>query len=102
MRLLVGCVTRQGSWSLRRVTSLAHASTQEPCFVPRRGMLDVPYEVVEHVFWLGYARRRELNSRWGRMGCFRQALLALVHLRKNETLSQVAAGFDISTAPAGR
>ncbi|MDQ0765450.1 hypothetical protein QF027_008085 [Streptomyces canus] len=34
------------------------------------------------------------------MGCFKQALLALVHLRKNETLPQVAAGFAVSTATA--
>lgn len=70
--------------------------------VPYSAMLDVPHEVVEHVSWLIYARRRELNSRWRRLGCFRQALLALVHLRKNETLAQVAAGFGVSTATAGR
>ncbi|MBB1247345.1 transposase family protein, partial [Streptomyces durbertensis] len=49
-----------------------------------------------------YARRCERRSRWRRLGCFRQALLALVHLRKNETLAQVAAGFGVSTATAGR
>jgi hypothetical protein len=65
-------------------------------------MLDVPHEVVEHVSWLIYARRCELNSRRRRLGCFRQALLVLVHLRKNETLAQVAAGFGVSTATAGR
>ncbi|MFJ9855867.1 transposase family protein, partial [Streptomyces sp. NPDC101150] len=56
-------------------------------------MLDVPHEVVEHVSWLIYARRCEVSSRWRKLGCFRQALLVLVHLRKNETLAQVAAGF---------
>jgi Helix-turn-helix of DDE superfamily endonuclease len=70
--------------------------------VPYRAMLDVPYEVVEHVSWLIYARRCELNSRWRKVDCFQQALLALVHLRKNETLAQVAAGFGVSTATAGR
>ncbi|MFE4053825.1 transposase family protein [Streptomyces sp. YIM B13518] len=65
-------------------------------------MLDVPHEVVEHVSWLICARRRELNSRRLRLGCSRQALLVLVHLRKNETLAQVAAGFGVSTATAGR
>ncbi|WP_093852421.1 transposase family protein [Streptomyces pini] len=65
-------------------------------------MLDVPHEVVEHVSWLIYARRCELNSRWRKLGCFRQALLVLVHLRKNETLAQAAAGFGVSTATAGR
>lgn len=70
--------------------------------VPYRAMLDVPHEVVEHVSWLIYARRCALNSRWRRLGCFRQALLVLVHLCKNETLAQVAAGFGVSTATAGR
>ncbi len=44
--------------------------------VPYRVMLNVPREVVEHVSWLIYARRRELNSRWRKPGRFRQALLA--------------------------
>ncbi|MFD9825029.1 transposase family protein, partial [Streptomyces violascens] len=60
-------------------------------------MLDVPYEVVEHVSWLIYARRRELNSPWPALGCFKQALLALVYLRKNETPAQLGAGFEVST-----
>jgi hypothetical protein len=38
-------------------------------------MLDVPHELVEHVSWLLYARRRELNSPWRKLGCFKQALL---------------------------
>ncbi|MGW1077818.1 transposase family protein [Streptomyces sp. NPDC002537] len=70
--------------------------------VPYRAMLDVPHEIVEHVSWLIYARRCELNSPWRRLGCFRQALLALAHLRKNETLAEVGAGFGVSTATAGR
>ncbi|MDQ0605369.1 hypothetical protein QF037_009714 [Streptomyces canus] len=70
--------------------------------VPYRAMLDVPHEVVEHVSWLIYARRCEVSSHWRKLGCFRQALLVLVHLRKNETLAQVAAGFGVSTATAGR
>jgi hypothetical protein len=65
-------------------------------------VLDVPHEVAEHVSWLVYARRCELNSRWRRLDCFRQALLVLAHLRKNETLARVAAGFGVSTATAGR
>lgn len=70
--------------------------------VPYRAMLDVPHKVVEHVSWLIYARRCELNSRWRKLGCFQQALLVLVHLRKNETLAQTAAAFGVSTATAGR
>jgi hypothetical protein len=37
-----------------------------------------------------------------KLGCFHQALPALVHLRKNETMPQLAAGFGISTATAWR
>ncbi|MGX8904718.1 helix-turn-helix domain-containing protein [Streptomyces netropsis] len=65
-------------------------------------MLDVPYELVEHVAWLIHARRRELGTRWRRLGCFKQAFLALAHLRKNETFSQAGAGFGVSEATAWR
>ncbi len=65
-------------------------------------MLDVPYELVEHVSWLICARRRELNSPWRKLGCFKQALLVLAHLRKNETLAQLGAGFGVSEATAWR
>ncbi|ANZ21639.1 transposase IS4 family protein [Streptomyces noursei ATCC 11455] len=65
-------------------------------------MLDVPHEVVEHVSWLIYARRQEINSPWWRLGCFKQALLVLAHLRKNETFAQVAAGFGVSVTTAWR
>ncbi len=70
--------------------------------VPYPAMLDVPYELVEHVSWLICARRRELKPPWRRLGCFKQALLALAHLRKNETLPDLAAGFGVSTATAWR
>ncbi|MDQ0767143.1 hypothetical protein QF027_009778 [Streptomyces canus] len=42
------------------------------------------------------------NPRWRRLGCFQQALLALVHLRKNETFAQLGAGFGISESTAWR
>ncbi|MGW9436135.1 IS5 family transposase [Streptomyces sp. NPDC055607] len=70
--------------------------------VPYPATLDVSYELVEHVSWLIYARRRELNSPWRRLGCFKQALLTLAHLRKNETFTQLAAGFGVSTTTAWR
>lgn len=37
-----------------------------------------------------------------RLGCFQKALLALVHLRKNETSAQLGAGFGISESTAWR
>ncbi len=70
--------------------------------VPYPSMLDVPHELVEHVSWLIYARRRELRSPWSKLSCFKQALLALAHLRKNETYRQVGAGFGVSEATAWR
>ncbi|ANZ21726.1 transposase IS4 family protein [Streptomyces noursei ATCC 11455] len=70
--------------------------------VPYSSMRDVPHELVEHVSWLIHARRQELNSPWRRLGCFKQALLVLAHLRKNETFAQVGAGFGVSEATAWR
>jgi len=65
-------------------------------------MLDVPHELVEHVSWLLYEHRQQINSRWRRLGCFKQALLTLAHLRKNETFAQLGAGFGVSEATAWR
>ncbi|MFD3531690.1 transposase family protein [Streptomyces sp. NPDC058664] len=84
------------------VFSTHHASSEEPRSVPYRATVDVPHELVEHVFWLIYARRCERRSRWRKPGCFQQALLALVHLRTNEPPPALAAGFGISTATAWR
>ncbi|QCX82340.1 hypothetical protein C9F11_43935 (plasmid) [Streptomyces sp. YIM 121038] len=70
--------------------------------VPYPSTLDVPYELVGHVAWLIYARRRELRSPWRELSCFQQALLALAHLRKNATYRQVGAGFGVSEATAWR
>lgn len=64
--------------------------------------LDVPHELVEHVAWLLYEHRRARNTRWRKLRCFDQALLTLVHLRKNETFAQLGAGFAISQATAWR
>ncbi|NYE44669.1 response regulator of citrate/malate metabolism [Streptomyces fulvorobeus] len=36
------------------------------------------------------------------LGCFQQALLTLVHLRKNETFARLGAGFGMSRATARR
>jgi hypothetical protein len=65
-------------------------------------MLDVPHELVEHVSWPIYARKHELRPIWRGLSCFKQDLLVLAHLRKNETLAQVGAGFGVSEATAWR
>ncbi|SHN36275.1 Helix-turn-helix of DDE superfamily endonuclease, partial [Streptomyces yunnanensis] len=54
------------------------------------------------VSWLIYDRRRAVKSRWRRLGCFKQALLALAHLRKNETFAQGGASFGVSEATVWR
>ncbi|MFF9340022.1 transposase family protein [Streptomyces sp. NPDC014773] len=84
------------------VISLNTPATQGALVVPYRAMLDVPHELVEHVSWLLYEHRRVRNTRCRRLGCFKQALLTLVHLRKKETFSQLGAGFGISQATAWR
>ncbi|WP_371656732.1 MULTISPECIES: transposase family protein [unclassified Streptomyces] len=76
--------------------------TTEASLVPHPAMLDVPHELVEHVSWLLHARRSEINSPWRRLGCFKQALLALAYLQKNETFAQLGAGFGVSEATAWR
>ncbi|WP_063766997.1 IS5/IS1182 family transposase, partial [Streptomyces sp. NRRL S-813] len=84
------------------VIPLITPATEGALLVPYRAILDVPYELVEHVSWLLYEHRRARNTRWRKLGCFKQALLTLVHLRKNETFSQLGAGFGISQATAWR
>ncbi|MFI0107840.1 transposase family protein [Streptomyces parvus] len=84
------------------VISLITSATEGALLVPYPATLDVPYELVEHVAWLLHEHRLACNTRWRKLGCFKQALLALVHLRKNETFSQLGVGFGISQATAWR
>ncbi|PIM66875.1 IS5/IS1182 family transposase, partial [Streptomyces sp. JV178] len=84
------------------VIPLRTPGTEGALLVPYRATLDVPHELVEHVAWLLYEHRRARNTRWRKLGCFDQALLMLVHLRKNETFAQLGAGFAISQASAWR
>ncbi|MFD7458816.1 MULTISPECIES: transposase family protein [unclassified Streptomyces] len=72
------------------VIPLSTPATEGALLVPYPAMLDVPHELVEHVAWLLREHRRARNTRWRKLGCFQQALLTLVHLRKNETLDVLA------------
>ncbi|MET8381310.1 transposase family protein, partial [Streptomyces microflavus] len=74
------------------VISLNTPAIEEALLVPYPAVLDVPHELVEHVSWLLYEHRLARNTLWCNLGCFKQALLTLVHLRKNETFSQLGAG----------
>jgi hypothetical protein len=80
------------------VIPLSTPATKGVLLVPYPYMLDVPHELVEHVAWLLYEHRRARNTSLRKIGCFDQALLTLVHLRKNETFAQLGAGFAISQA----
>ncbi|MFH9742618.1 transposase family protein [Streptomyces roseolus] len=84
------------------VISLNTPVTEGALMVPYPATLDVPHELVEHVAWLLHEHRQARNSPWLKLGCFKQALLTLVHLRKNETFSRLGAGFGISQATAWR
>ncbi|MFJ3673595.1 transposase family protein [Streptomyces sp. NPDC090106] len=84
------------------VIPLSTPATKGALLVPYPATLDVPHELVEHVSWLLHGHRRTRNTRWRKLGCFDQALLTLVHLRKNETFAQLGAGFGISQATAWR
>ncbi|MFB7868140.1 transposase family protein [Streptomyces sp. NPDC056069] len=79
-----------------------HASSGESRLIPYRATAGVPHELVEHVSWLVCAQRRELDPPWRRLGCFKQALFVLAHLRKNETFAQLATGFGVSIRTAWR
>ena len=46
--------------------------------------------------------RRSIGSRWRKLAPGRQALLALVYLKKGETYPDLAAGFGVGTATAWR
>ena len=46
--------------------------------------------------------RPAAGSRWRKLNPARQALLALVYLRKGETFAELAAGFGVGVATAWR
>ncbi|RSM80458.1 hypothetical protein DMH25_47030 [Streptomyces sp. WAC 01325] len=48
------------------------------------------------------ARRLEIKSPWRKLGCSKQLLLVLAHVRKNEMSAQDGAGFGVSEATAWR
>src|SRR3954451_9991583 len=55
-------------------------------------------------FVAGVIRRHRaaIGSPWRKLNAGRQALLVLVYLRKGETFTEVAAGFEVGTATAWR
>ncbi|GIF01668.1 transposase family protein [Paractinoplanes rishiriensis] len=57
---------------------------------------------LHHLGGLIRAHRDQRRSRWRRLDPGRQALLALAHLRNGDTLTRLAAGFEISVTTAWR
>lgn len=47
-------------------------------------------------------RRRALGGRWRRLAAQQQALMALAHLRNGDTLTRLAAGFEVSVSTVWR
>ncbi|GAA3243958.1 hypothetical protein GCM10010468_82090 [Actinocorallia longicatena] len=67
-----------------------------------RAAVDLSRSTLNYVAGLIRRRRKAIGSVWRLLNPGRQALLALVHLRKGETFAEVGAGFEVSTATAWR
>jgi hypothetical protein len=67
-----------------------------------RAALDLSPSAREFVANLIRGHRRRLGSRWRALPPGRQALLVLVHLRRNETFAGLAAAFGVGLATAHR
>jgi hypothetical protein len=67
-----------------------------------RAAVDLSRPTLNYVTGIVRRHRRAIRSRWRLLNPGQQALLVLVHLRKGETLVEVAAGFGVSVATAWR
>ena len=57
---------------------------------------------LNHLAGLIRTQRLQRRSRWRRLDPGRQALLALAHLRNGDTLTRLAAGFEVGVTTAWR
>ncbi|WP_280501051.1 transposase family protein [Nocardia farcinica] len=67
-----------------------------------RAALPLSRKTLIHTAGIIRRHRRVIGSRWRRLDPGRQALLTLVYLRKGETYTDLAAGFEVATSTAWR
>src|SRR5450631_694807 len=67
-----------------------------------RAALPLSRQTLSYVAGVIRRHRAAIGSCWRKLNPGRQALLVLAHLRKGETLTQLAAGFGVGTATAWR
>jgi hypothetical protein len=67
-----------------------------------RAALPLSRQTLSYVTGVIRRHRAAIGSCWRKLTPGRQALLVLAHLRKGETLAQLAAGFGVGTATAWR
>uniref|UniRef100_UPI0010416181 transposase family protein n=1 Tax=Actinomadura roseirufa TaxID=2094049 RepID=UPI0010416181 len=67
-----------------------------------RAVVDLSRSTLNYVAGLVRRHRRAIGSRWRLLNPGRQALLVLAHLRKDETFTELSAGFGVSVSTAWR
>ncbi len=67
-----------------------------------RAALSLSSRTLSYLSDLIRRHRKKIRSPWRRLNAGQQALLVLVHLRKDETLTEVSAGFGVGVATAWR
>ncbi|MGW7262349.1 transposase family protein [Streptomyces sp. NPDC054842] len=72
------------------------------CLLIYPSAIDLSSRALQHLSGLLAGHRRRIGSRWRRLTCGRQALLALAHLRCGDTYARLAAGFRIGIATVYR
>jgi hypothetical protein len=67
-----------------------------------RAALPLSSRTLTYVAGVIRRHRASIGSRWRKLNPGQQAMLVLVHLRKGETLTEIAAGFGVGVATAWR
>jgi len=67
-----------------------------------RAALPLSRQTLSYVTGVIRRHRAQIGSCWRKLNPGQQALLVLAHMRKGETLAELAAGFGVGTATAWR